>query len=78
MKGVVDMSTRKKMDYIVKVLEIHGVKCKVHDYLFYFTLDTIYNGKFLAFDVTRKDIHKLKVTDLTKQALSLFRVISRF
>ena len=69
------MSTRKKMDYVVEVLESNGVKCKVYDYLFFFTLETIYNGRFLAFDITRKDIHKLKVSDLTKQSLSLCKVI---
>lgn len=72
------MSTRKKIDYVVEVLEIHGVKCKVRDYLFYFELDTMYNGRFLAFDVARKDLHKCEVADLTKQALSLFRVIRGF
>ena len=69
------MSTRKKMDYVASVLESNGVKCRVHDYLFFFTLETIYNGRFLAFDITRKDLHKCEVADLTKQALSLCKVI---
>lgn len=75
MKGVVDMSTRKKMDYVVEVLESNGVKCRVHDYLFFFTLETIYNGRFLAFDVTRKGIHKTEASDLINQAESLCKVI---
>ena len=74
-EGEVDMSTRKKMDYIVSVLNAHGVHCKVYDHLFFFTLETTYNGRFLAFEVARKDIHKLEVSHLTEQALSIYRVI---
>lgn len=69
------MSTRKKIDYVVWALESNGVKCKVRDYLFFFTLETTYNGRFLAFEVTRKDLHKLEVSKLNNQAVSLLRVI---
>ena len=78
MKGVVAMSTRKKIDYVVEVLESNGVKCRVHDYLFFFTLDITYNGRFLTSYITRKKLHKIEVADLNNQALSLFRVLRGF
>lgn len=72
------MSTRRKMSFIANVLNARGVQCKVYDHLFFFTLETTYNGRFLAFEVARKGIHRLEVSDLTAQALSLYRVIRGF